>query len=64
MTRTRRSPSTRLCPVVANVELYDGSRELVEVDVVATAKGMVCAQQDVDGREWFAWVPAEQVRRR
>ncbi len=49
---------------VADVGLYDGSRELVEVHVVATAKGIVCVQQDVGGRGWFAWAPAKRVRRR
>lgn len=53
---------------LADVELYDGTRALVEVHVVATARhaGMVCVRQDVDGRDapWFAWVPSRDVRRR
>ncbi len=51
-------------PAVADVELYDASRALVEVLVVATATGMVCVQQDVGGRKWFAWVSGKRVRRR
>ncbi len=53
-------------PAVVDAVLYDRSHELVEVHVVATAPGagLVCVRQDVDGREWFAWVPSERVRRR
>ncbi len=51
-------------PAVADVQLYDGTRTLVEVDVVARARGVVCVRQDVGGRDWYAWVSAANVRRR
>lgn len=52
-------------PALADVELYDGTRALLEVHVVATGRGMVCIRQDLQGRDpWLAWVPAEHVRRR
>ena len=52
-------------PALADVELYDGAREVLEVYVVATARDAVCIRQDVAGRDpWFAWVPAERARRR
>ena len=50
---------------LADVELYDGARAVLEVHVVATARGAVCISQGVPGRNpWLAWVPAERVRRR
>ncbi len=52
-------------PALADVELYDGSRALLEIDVVAAARGLVCIAQPVEGRGlWFAWVGAADVRRR
>lgn len=49
----------------ADVELYDGTRAVLEVHVVATARGAVCISQDVPGRDpWLAWVPSDRVRRR
>lgn len=52
-------------PALADVELYDGTRALLEVHVVATGRGSVCIRQDLEGREpWLAWVPASDVRRR
>lgn len=52
-------------PALADVELYDGTRALLEVDVVATGRGRVCILQEREGRDpWHAWVPSGDVRRR
>jgi hypothetical protein len=52
-------------PALADVELYDGAHEVLEVHVLARARGAVCIRQDVPGRKpWLAWVAAERVRRR
>lgn len=60
----RQRQMTPRVPALADVELYDGTRALVEVEVAATADGMVCVRQDLGDRDWFAWVNAERVRRR
>lgn len=52
-------------PALADVELYDGTRALLKVNVVAAARGLVCIAQPAEGRDtWHAWVRASDVRRR
>ena len=59
-------PSTQLArprPALVRVELYDGSRTVLELDVVARAAGFVCVRQPLPGRApWFAWVPVERAQ--
>lgn len=41
---------------------YAGDTVLLELDVVARAKGYVCVRQELAGRgPWHAWIPAEQA---
>ncbi|MDT0164239.1 hypothetical protein Q9R32_01565 [Actinotalea sp. AC32] len=41
---------------------YGGVAVVVEVDVVARARGFVCVRQEVVGHDaWHAWVPASHA---
>ena len=57
-------PSTMLPKprrAIVRTGLYDGTVATLEVAVVAQAKGHVCVEQVLPGREpWCAWIPAER----
>lgn len=49
---------------LVRAELYDGSRVVLELDVVARSAGFVCVRQERPGRPpWHAWVPADRAER-
>lgn len=45
-------------PARVRAQLYDGTAAVLELDVVARAKGFVCVRQERPGQDpWLAWVP-------
>ena len=57
--QTRVDPPRR---ALVRTATYGTGDVVLELDVIARARGLVCVRQERDGGEpWVAWIPADQA---